>query len=78
MPKVRASSATIGTTRGPSAGSFSRLPRTRTNAIVVLISLPSAWSAKAEVASSDGTATGAQSLRRAGNAPPRARRRLCR
>ena len=76
MPKVRASSATIGTTRGPSAGSLSRLPRTRTNAIVVLISLPSAWSANAEVASSEGTGTGAQSLRRAGSEPPSARRRL--
>ena len=42
MPKVRASSATIGTMRGPSAVSFSRLPSMRTKAIVVVISLPSA------------------------------------
>ena len=57
MPKVRASSATIGTTRGPSAGSFIRLPSMRTNAIVVLISLPSACSANAAVESSGGTAS---------------------
>ncbi len=50
----------------------------RTNAMVVLISLPSAWSANAAVASSSGTASGGQSLRRAGRGPPRARRRLCR
>jgi hypothetical protein len=65
MPNVRASSATIGTTRGPSASSFIRLPRMRTKAIVVLISLPSAWSANAAVASSSGSATFAESLRRA-------------
>ena len=47
MPKVRASSATMGTTRGPSAGSFSNPVSMRTNAIVVLISLPSARTAKA-------------------------------
>ncbi|CKV51797.1 Uncharacterised protein [Mycobacterium tuberculosis] len=42
MPKVRASSATMGTMRGPRAGSFSRLPSMRTKAMVVLISLPAA------------------------------------
>ena len=46
MPNVRASSATIGTTRGPSVLSFSRPPSMRTTAIVVDISLPSASSAK--------------------------------
>ena len=43
MPKVRASSATIGTMRGPSVGSFSSCASMRTNAIVVDISLPSAF-----------------------------------
>ncbi|MNN58638.1 hypothetical protein D3C81_1736950 [compost metagenome] len=46
MPKVRASSATTGTMRGPSAASLSRLPSMRTTAMVVDISLPSAASAK--------------------------------
>jgi hypothetical protein len=54
------------------------LPSRRTKAIVVLISLPAASSANAAVVSSGGTASGAQSLRRAGTRPPRARRRLCR
>ena len=45
MPKVRASSATIGTMRGPSALSFSRLPSSRTKAMVVHISLPPAATA---------------------------------
>ena len=42
MPKVRASSATMGTMRGPSVASFSRLPSMRTKAMVVLMSLPPA------------------------------------
>ena len=46
MPKVRASSATMGTMRGPKVGSLSKAPNKRTNAMVVLISLPSAWVAK--------------------------------
>ena len=41
MPNVRDSSGTIGTTRLPSALSFSRMFRIRTNAIVVEISRPS-------------------------------------
>jgi hypothetical protein len=45
MPKVRASSATIGTTRAPSSLSLSRLVSMRTNAMVVDISLPSARNA---------------------------------
>ncbi len=45
MPNVRASSATIGTMRGPSTGSFSRFVSMRTNAIVVLIALPAASTA---------------------------------
>ena len=47
MPKVRASSATMGTMRGPSCGSFSSPVSMRTKAMVVLITLPSAFSAKA-------------------------------
>ncbi len=46
MPKVRASSATIGTTRGPSSLCLIRLLNSRTAAVVVDISLPSASSAK--------------------------------
>ena len=46
MPKVRASSATMGTMRGPSCASLSSPVSMRTKAIVVLISLPSAFSAK--------------------------------
>ena len=42
MPKVRASSATMGTMRGPTVSSFSSPVSMRTKAIVVLISLPSA------------------------------------
>ena len=50
MPKVRASSATIGTTRGPSVASFSSAVSMRTKAIVVLISLPSALQREVAVA----------------------------
>ncbi|MNI58066.1 hypothetical protein D3C73_1131610 [compost metagenome] len=42
MPKVRASSATIGTIRGPSCLSRSNPLSRRTKAMVVDISLPSA------------------------------------
>ena len=47
MPKVRASSATIGTTRGPTCADFSSPESMRTKAIVVDISLPAAASANA-------------------------------
>ena len=69
MPKVRASSATIGTMRGPSAGSFSRLPSMRTKAIVVRHLLAVGLRARtAAYASSGGhRAAAAQSLRRAGS-----------
>ena len=40
MPKVRASSATIGTTRGPTSLSLSSAVSMRTSAIVVDISRP--------------------------------------
>ena len=42
MPKVRASSTRMGTTRGPKALSRSSCVRKRTKAWVVLISRPSA------------------------------------
>ncbi|MNZ44220.1 hypothetical protein D3C78_618480 [compost metagenome] len=75
MPKVRASSATIGTTRGPSSGALSQALSMRTAAMVVDISLPSACKAKPPMASSAGTVIGRTSLRRAGNGPPSAARR---
>ncbi|MND99705.1 hypothetical protein D3C80_920960 [compost metagenome] len=75
MPKVRASSATIGTTRGPNCGALSQALSMRTAAMVVDISLPSACRAKPPMVSRAGTGTGRTSLRRAGSGPPRAERR---
>ena len=72
MPKVRASSATIGTTRGPSAWSLSSAPSRRTKAIVVLISLPSASSANCAYAASSGTGTTSHAVSRRGTTPPSA------
>ena len=67
MPKVRASSATIGTMRGPSVGSLSRLPSRRTKAIVVDISLPAGSSAKRRVRRrAAAPRTGGAAVRRAG------------
>jgi HflC protein len=71
---IAEASATIGTMRGPSAGSFIRLPSIRTKAIVVDISRPSAPSANAAQRSIGGTETFAQSVRRTGIAPPSASR----
>ena len=62
MPNVRASSATMGTMRGPSWVSFKWLPSMRTKAMVVLISLPAASSAKLAYALTSGTATGAAAV----------------
>ena len=57
MPKVRASSATIGTMRGPSVSVLQQLREQRTNAIVVDISLPLGLQRELrEVAASGGTA----------------------
>ena len=75
MPKVRASSATMGTMRGPSAGSFSRLASMRTKAIVVDISLPSACKANSPQVAISGTGTTGLSAMRSGSGPPRAVRR---
>jgi hypothetical protein len=74
MPKVRASSATMGTTRGPSAGPSAGWPSMRTKAIVVLISLPSACSAKAAIGRQRGTGSAGTSAWRAAAAGRRARR----
>ncbi|MNW09808.1 hypothetical protein D3C71_2068960 [compost metagenome] len=78
MPKVRASSATIGTTRGPNCGALSQAVSRRTAAMVVDISLPSACKAKLAVTSSGGTGIVGAWCLRAGNGPPRAWRRACR
>ncbi|CAM3896415.1 hypothetical protein ACAN107058_19295 [Paracidovorax anthurii] len=75
MPKVRASSATMGTMRGPRAPSFSSAPSMRTKAMVVLISLPAACSANCAYWSTAGTGTTSQAVSRRGRAPPRAARR---
>ena len=66
MPKVRASSATIGTTRGPSAASLSRPPIMRTKAMVVLISRPSGANAKRAQRSIGGISSGSHSVLRRG------------
>ena len=74
MPKVRASSATMGTMRAPNVGSFSKLPSMRTAAMVVLISLPLAFNANSPQAAKGGTgSTGLWPLR-SGKAPPRVAR----
>ncbi len=75
MPKVRASSGTIGTMRLPMLLSRVSAVRMRTNAMVVEISrspVPSSCAPKAE---SGGTASGSHSVRRAGKEPPSASRR---
>ncbi len=66
MPKVRASSGTIGTMCGPMFLSLSRMPSMRTNAIVVEISRSPDASSSAPNASSGGTSSGATVLRRCG------------
>ncbi|GDY52972.1 hypothetical protein SVIO_035950 [Streptomyces violaceusniger] len=75
MPKVRASSGTIGTQRFPVSFSRIRSLTSRTKAMVVAISwlpepLASVWNGFAD---GSGRATGC--TRRAGAGPPRAARR---
>jgi hypothetical protein len=75
MPKVRASSGTMGTTRSPMPGSFTSVDNRRTKAIVVEISrcaLPLSCAAKA---SSAGTGNCSSVTRRLGRLPPSASRR---
>ena len=65
MPKVRASSGMIGTTRGPIALSRTSCVSDRTNACVVEISRPSVvGSSTAWNASSAGAASFSSALRR--------------
>ncbi len=78
MPKVRASSAMMGTMRLPSAGSLRSAPIMRTKATVVDISLPPASSANFANAPAAGVATGSQVDTRAGRYPPSFSRRACR
>ena len=75
---MRASSTTIGTTHGPSAASLSKPPSMRTKAIVVLISLAEALTAKSAWAFSAGTGIGAPAISRLGIEPPSASRCDCR
>ena len=75
MPKVRASSGTIGTTRWPMALSLASVDSNRTKAMVVEMlrsPLPRVWALKA---SSPGTGSTCASLRRTGMRPPSSRRR---
>ena len=77
MPKVRASSGTIGTRRGPSTLSRVSKVSARTNAIVVDISrpapVPSSSGANADSAGTGGVLSARR--RRDGSAPPSAARR---
>ena len=66
MPKVRASSAMMGTMRLPSAGSLRSAPTMRTKATVVDISLPPASSANFANAPAAGVASGSRPSRAPG------------
>ncbi|CFN96681.1 Uncharacterised protein [Bordetella pertussis] len=66
MPNVRASSATMGTMRGPSCGSFSKAVSMRTMAMVEDISLPAACSANRAQSATGGGARRGASVRRRG------------
>jgi hypothetical protein len=70
MPKVRASSATMGTMRGPSRVSLSRLPSMRTKAMVVLISLSADSSANWRSWAAAAPARGRRSIRAAASHHP--------
>ncbi|KAG1438806.1 hypothetical protein G6F55_013866 [Rhizopus delemar] len=70
MPNVRDSSGTLGTTRGPTSGSFSNSASTRTNAIVVENSRPSLPFRCEANASSAGVASGPGPAGRRGRWPP--------
>ena len=75
MPKVRASSGTMGTTSLPISLSRLSVAMIRTIAMVVENSRfppPSSWLSNAESA---GTGRGSVRLRRCGRGPPSARRR---
>ena len=78
MPKVRASSGTMGTMSRPSPGSRSSLARMRTKTMVVDARRPrlpwwNSWNSPAARGSE-----GAGASERSGTNPPRARRRCSR
>ncbi|MCG3144004.1 MAG: hypothetical protein HONDAALG_01391 [Gammaproteobacteria bacterium] len=74
MPKVRASSGTMGTICLPMALSFTSIPSSRTNAIVVEISRPSEPFSSGSKAPNGGTGSGG-ATRGASRNPPSASRR---
>jgi len=75
MPKVRASSATIGTQRGPTCLSRRMMLNICTNAMVVLISRsPVDFSRRSKVASGGTSSAWLALRRRCGRCPPSARR----
>ena len=75
MPKVRDSSGTIGTTRGPMSSSRTRVWSARTNAIVVERVRSPLSPSSASKAERGGTSVSGTSARRAGRLPPSASRR---
>ena len=78
MRKVRASSGTIGTMRGPSSLSLTSCEMIRTKAMVVEISRSPEPSSMAFRVSSGGTGTLMLFCRRTGMKPPSAARRSAR
>ncbi len=78
IPKVRASSGTIGTMRGPSSLSLTSCEMIRTKAMVVEISRSPEPSSMALRVSSGGTGTWKLFSRRTGITPPSAARREAR
>ena len=75
MPKVRASSGTIGTTRSPMSSSRSSWPSMRTVTMVVDASRSPEPSSSDLKRSSGGVLIAGQFTRRSGRNPPSARRR---
>ena len=71
MPKVRASSATIGTTSGPTSESLTRFLSILANAIVVDTGCPREPARKSENAFGSGVAGRAGSTTRDGTGPAR-------
>ncbi len=76
MPKVRASSGTIGTTNLPMRSSLSSFDSNRTNAMVVATSRSSPLPAKnSSNTLAAGGGSGSHRTRRSGTGPPSAARR---
>ena len=79
MPKVRASSGTIGTTNLPMSGSRSSFDSSRTNTIVVEAARPSVPLANSsKISGFAGAGSGVVLLLRIGSEPPSAFRRSLR